>query len=525
MTNAVHSALQHASRLAALRATGAMDAPPNEILDRLTRLASRLMGVPITLVSLVDADRQFFASQVGLTEPWATERGTALSHSFCQYVVASRGPLIVEDARINPLVADNLAIPDIGVIAYAGMPLTTSDGEVLGSFCAIDTVPRQWRQDQIAILEDLAHAASGELQLRAASIALAQRESFLTDLLDHTSELVCVTGQSGHIIYANAAMLHTSGYSADELMGKRAVDVVAEDCRQDFIAVAQRARAGEEVSDIETIVVTRDGQRLYCRGRGTPVLDAEGGIAGIRVMFRDLTRERQIQRVKDELIALVSHELRAPVGAIRGALKLLTPHMVHLQGKQRQLFDMAGRNADRLLVLASDLLDIERLESGVMTLARRPVSALSLLEQSSEAMQSLADGAGITLVVKTAAADVDADPPRLQQVLVNLIGNALKFSPAGSTITLSAEPVTLDDARQMVSFCVADQGRGIPPEKLGRVFERFEQVMPSDASEKGGVGLGLAISKAIVEQHGGAIRVESTVGEGCRFYFTVPVAA
>ena len=483
------------------------------------------MDVPIALVSLVDVDRQRFASQVGLSEPWASARGTALSHSFCQHVVTSGGALVIEDARSHPLVAGNPAIYDIGVIAYAGIPLTSQDGEVLGSFCAIDTAPRQWRKDQLDILQDLAQAASGELHLRAASISLAQREMFLTDLLDHTSELVCTTGESGHLVYVNAAMVHTSGYDIAELTRMRAIDLIAADCRADFIEVAQRVRSGEEINDMETIVVTKGDQRLYCRGRGTPVFDAVGKITSIRIIFRNLTRERQAQRLKDELIALVSHELRAPVGAIRGALKLLAPHVSHLEGRPRQLFEMATRNADRLLVLASDLLNLERLESGGMTLELTPVSATSLLEQAREAMQSLADSAEIGLVVDASATRVDVDPARLQQVLVNLVGNALKFSPAGSTVTLSAEPATMEDARQVVLFCVADEGRGIPAEKIGRVFERFEQVMPSDASEKSGAGLGLAISKAIVEQHGGTIWVDSTIGVGSRFRFTVPVAS
>src|SRR4051812_29851688 len=199
-------------RLNALRATGLLDAPPQESLDRLTRLATHLLGVPIVLVSLVDDERQRFASQVGLAEPWASRRGTALSHSFCQHVVATRAALVIEDARLDPLVAKNLAIPDLGVIAYAGIPLTGGGGEVFGSLCAIDVVPRRWTAEQLAVLEDLAHAASAELQLRIASRLLGSRQRFLSDLLDHTSELVCVTGASGYMEYANGAMSAAVGY-------------------------------------------------------------------------------------------------------------------------------------------------------------------------------------------------------------------------------------------------------------------------------------------------------------------------
>ena len=163
-----------AERLEALRRTGLLDSPAEERFDRLTRLASRLLGVPVALVSLVDEDRQFFKSCFGLPEPWASRRETPLSHSFCQHVVIHEEPLIVEDAREHPLVRDNLAIADLGVVAYAGIPLTTTDGRVLGSFCAIDTRPRKWTEDEIQALRDLAGAVCTEIELRTAARDLVE---------------------------------------------------------------------------------------------------------------------------------------------------------------------------------------------------------------------------------------------------------------------------------------------------------------------------------------------------------------
>ena len=156
------------ARLAALHATALLDSPAEEAFDRLTRLATRLLHVPVALVSLVDADRQFFKSCIGLPEPWMSARETPLSHSFCQHAVQLGEPLLIEDAREHPLVRDNLAIPDLGVVAYAGIPLTTADGLVLGSFCVIDGIPRAWTPEQVATLRDLAGAAITEIELRSA---------------------------------------------------------------------------------------------------------------------------------------------------------------------------------------------------------------------------------------------------------------------------------------------------------------------------------------------------------------------
>ncbi len=153
-------------RLSALRGTGLLDSPPEHAFDRMTSLVRRLLGVPVSLVSLVAADRQFFKSSTGLPEPWATLRQTPLSHSFCQHVVASREPLIISDAREHPLVCDNLAIRDLNVIAYLGIPLLESTGQAIGSLCAITSQPRNWSADDVEVMKELAALVMTEIELK-----------------------------------------------------------------------------------------------------------------------------------------------------------------------------------------------------------------------------------------------------------------------------------------------------------------------------------------------------------------------
>lgn len=160
-------------RLAALYETGLLDSPPEPAYDRLTQLATRLLGVPVSQVSLIDIDRQFFKSAVGMPEPWASLRQTPLSHSFCKHVVTSEAIVVVEDAYRDPLVQGNLAVTDFGVAAYLGVPLVTPDGYVLGSLCAIDVKPRQWTKENIADLTGLASIAMTEIALR---LQVAKRE-------------------------------------------------------------------------------------------------------------------------------------------------------------------------------------------------------------------------------------------------------------------------------------------------------------------------------------------------------------
>ena len=162
----LNAAVNSVERLAALQRTELLDTLPELEFDRVTRLACRLLGTEVALLSLIDADRQFFKSSCGLPEPWASTRQTPLSHSFCQHVVASETYLAIEDARTEPLVADNPAVSELGVIAYLGVPVSAPNGEILGSFCAIAPKPRAWSKDDIALMQDLSGIVESEIALR-----------------------------------------------------------------------------------------------------------------------------------------------------------------------------------------------------------------------------------------------------------------------------------------------------------------------------------------------------------------------
>ena len=224
-------------RLAALRDTALIEAEPDDAFARLNRIAVELLGVPVSLVSLVDEDRQFFAGQVGLPEPWASFRETPLSHSFCQHVVNSGEPLVIDDARSDPLVSDNLAIRDLGVAAYAGIPLRMRDGNVLGSFCAIDASPRHWSERDLQILGDLASTAADVIELHRIQ-RLPVLHDPLTGLADRAlfAELVAQSvtraGRSGECVAVlafgidgfrliNEALGHSGGDKVLVSVGRR----------------------------------------------------------------------------------------------------------------------------------------------------------------------------------------------------------------------------------------------------------------------------------------------------------------
>ncbi len=154
------------ARIAALRRLALMDTQADQAFDRLTRLATKILHSPVALLSLVEGDRSFFKSSVGLPEVWMSRRGMSLSNSVCQHVIALNSPLVINDARANPLVSDNQAVAELKIVAYLGIPLIASEGDTLGTFAVIDIVPREWTADDVTILKDLAASAMTEIELR-----------------------------------------------------------------------------------------------------------------------------------------------------------------------------------------------------------------------------------------------------------------------------------------------------------------------------------------------------------------------
>lgn len=271
---------------------------------------------------------------------------------------------------------------------------------------------------------------------------------------------------------------------------------------------------------VQTVLYRLGGASIPVEAMGAPTVDPDG-LQGKVVVFRDITEQLEVQRLKDEFVSVMSHELRTPLTAIRAPLGLLAGGFLGtLNEKGERMLQVALANTDRLIRLVNDVLDYERLQAGRAPLEIGPVDVADLLRQAELTVQPLLEHAGITLVRLADEGTIQADSSRILQVLTNLIGNAIKFSPPGSAIGLH---VTLDGRE--ATFEVADQGRGIPEEQRRRIFEKFHQVDASDAREKGGTGLGLAISRSIVEHHGGRIWVESRVGQGSSFFFTVPVKA
>jgi two-component system, NtrC family, sensor histidine kinase KinB len=279
----------------------------------------------------------------------------------------------------------------------------------------------------------------------------------------------------------------------------------------------QRAYLPEDFE--RAIPLRAEGQERNFLPRILPIRDPYGQTLGAAVLLQNVTRFRLLDQVKSDLVATASHELKTPLTSIRLALHLLLEEAVGpLSPKQTELLVDARENAERLLAMVNNLLDLARLEQGGDHFERRSEAPADLLQEAAEAIRPRAADKGVAVKVQVAP-DVPAlaaDRPQLEHALANLLDNALKYTEAGGQITLSAER-----AGEQVALCVSDTGLGIPPEHLPHLFEKFFRV---PGTERGsGTGLGLAIVREIAQAHGGSVTCQSTPGTGTVFRILLPI--
>jgi len=352
-------------------------------------------------------------------------------------------------------------------------------------------------------------------------------------LAEHARDIILILDPTGQVVEANQAAVQAYGYPHDELLTKSLRDLRAPETLAELDEQLIQAEAGGVL--LETMHLTRDGTPF-------PVeISAQGmDLEGRRVLvsiIRDISerrrmeallrdqnaRLRELDRLKGDFINAASHELRTPLTSIKGYAEFLEDEVGGpLNDDQQAFVFQIQEGAKRLQRIIDDMLDFARLEAGTFKLVLQEADLLALVEQEVSSMAPQVAEAKVTLALHLAAAPIAVrmDPRRFGQVLLNLLSNAIKFTPAGGTITVS---VTTCDGH--VRLSVEDTGIGIAPEHVSRLFEKFYQVDPSTTRQHGGAGLGLAISKALIEAHEGEIGVESEVGRGSTFWITLPLAA
>lgn len=356
----------------------------------------------------------------------------------------------------------------------------------------------------------------------------------LTKALESAVEGIAQLDSQGRYVHINPAYAQMLGYQPEELIGMKWQRTVHPDDLE-IVETAYQDMLRNDKVEVEARALRKDGTVFDKQTVLVRSLNPQQTYLGSYCFVKDISDRRLMERLKDEFISVVSHELRTPLTSISAALDLLAEGILQNQPEDAQrMLTIAANNTDRLVRLINDILDIERIESGKIVMTKQTCDTADLMNQSVEAIQDMADKAGVTLSISPLSVRLWADPDRIVQVLTNLLSNAVKFSSSGSTVWLSAEMgngewrmensenSSLPQTPSIV-FTVKDQGRGIPPDKLESIFERFQQVDASDSRQKGGTGLGLAICRSILQQHEGQIWTESTLGEGSTFRFILPI--
>ena len=333
--------------------------------------------------------------------------------------------------------------------------------------------------------------------------------SRLAAILDQMTDGVLIADADGHIQIANPAAEKLLG-EGNVLLGRSVVVTL----RHHQLVEAWRKCQQLGEMQIETVEMPTSRQFIQL----VAIPDKQSG--GSLLMVQDLTRIRRLETVRRDFISNVSHELRTPLASLKALTETLQEGALEDPPAAHRFLGRIQTEVDALTQMATELLELSRIESGQVPLELKPISPFKLIMTTAERMKMQAERAGLMILVDCAPdlPNIRADMPRLEQVLVNLIHNALKFTRPGGEITLTAAP----QPGGFICFLVHDTGVGIPTDDLPRIFERFYKI--DRARSGGGTGLGLSISRHLVEAHGGKIWAESIEGRGSTFLFTIPLA-
>jgi len=356
---------------------------------------------------------------------------------------------------------------------------------------------------------------------RRAEARAIENEAKFKDLAEGSVQGICIQ-RNFEPLYCNRAFAEIFGFdSVADAVGSGSMGaLLPETARSAALERARESRALGQARQTIHPAFRKDGSEIWVE---TYIQHVKwDGVDAVQLTVLDVSERRQVDRMKNEFVSTVSHELRTPLTSIKGALGLLESGMVgHISDRAREIVAIAANNSDRLIRLINDILSIEKIEAGRISLNREMINATSLVRLAVDQSIGMAHNEGVSLVLLDAHIDIAAegDMDQLLQVLANLISNAIKFSQRDDEVTLRVAPLG-----EMVRISVTDRGPGVPEEFKPHLFEKFTQADASTSRKHGGTGLGLHICKLIVERHNGRIGFDSMPGGGTTFYFEIPRA-
>ncbi len=503
-------------------------------IHNVLELGRQLLDMPLAIISHIQAERyivEHVASPDGAPPP-GTE--FVLGETYCCHTLATNTATGFEHAGESEI-NNHPCYKNFGLEAYIGAPVIVN-GALYGTLNFSSPKPHAGKFSSVDynLIRLFAQWVSSEITRVQAETELYNTTALRQAILDSANFSIISTDVNGIIRLFNHGAERMLGYSAEELIDKESpailhdIEEVVSRAKELTVELGQSIEPGFDVfiskakagiaDEREWTYIRKDKTRLPVMLSITAVHDSSGNIVGYLGIGSDLTERKKIDLMKSEFVSTVSHELRTPLTSIRGALSLvLGKGAADLPPKLQRMLETANRNSERLTFLINDILDLEKINAGKLDLRLEAVNLAALAKRAVDENEGYALSHNVKLKLSFESDEtttVRVDEHRLLQVFANLISNAVKYSPEEDTVD-----VVVKRTNGRVRVSVIDKGAGIPVEFRPRIFGRFAQADSSDTREKGGTGLGLTITKAIIEQLGGSIDFNSEPGEGAEFYF------
>jgi PAS domain S-box-containing protein len=453
--------------------------------------------------------------------------------SIGKIVYDTLAPYISPDVRKDPTFRHGFMAKE-GLISAAWVPITSKNRSMgrsrfLGMMMVGSPRLHRFSEDQIDLLTAFGAQLGAALDNLNLYDEVKEGKDYIENLVESAGDAIVSTDLAHRILTWNAGAEAVFGYRKEDAIGRSLALLLPPGSDGELDDIRRRVEEIGVLRNLELQRRRKDGARIEVAAAVSPIRDGSGRVTGLLHLAKDVTdkkryeeRLKQLDAMKSEFVSSVSHELRTPLTAIKGSVDNMLDGLTGaLNEKQGRYLTRIKSNTDRLSRLINDLLDLSAIEAGKIDLKRSRVGLAPLARDVAETLRPVAADKSIHLEVSAADATVTAwaDRDKVIQVFMNLIGNALKFTPAEGKVTVAVER----DGEGWAKVSINDTGPGIPTEEAQKIFDRFYQVAAAGRQKARGTGLGLSISKSLVEMHGGKIWMESQPGHGSTFSFTLPV--
>jgi two-component system phosphate regulon sensor histidine kinase PhoR len=498
-------------RLAAIGGLLATKLDPEVALGEIAREAPALLAADAAVVRVLENDELAVAAAWGPATQGVSGTRASSAAGVAGVVAQSRSPLAVSDARETPRFCREDPLLDTAMASAVSVPMIVHGGSLYGVLSVYGRRARAWRDDEVQALIALAATASAAVSSADLYSRMAEEKERSEAILAHIADGIVAVDRDGLIVLWNAMAEHITGVPVEEALGRRVTEVL----QRELATSSGEAPGQREIS------ILRGGKEVWLSLTEAVMLDPAGSVAGRIFAFRDVSSERVVEQMKSDFVATVSHELRTPLTSIYGFAETLLRADIAFSDSERATFlGYIASESERLIGIVDDLLNVARLETGTVGLNVTSTDVGDVVEEVVARVRDQVDGRHTFAVdVQRGHLAVQADREKLAQILLNLVDNAIKFSPSGGQITVSARRRT-----DTAEVRVIDQGVGIARSDQQRIFTKFYRAEGVVDAGVQGAGLGLFLARGLLAAMGGRIWVESKEGEGSSFVFELPIA-